>query len=430
MTQEAFQRALAALAADTALWSDFVGLCDCGGRQAGSASEQAALAFIERRLAAIDPRATRIETAPYAGWRLQEAKLTLAESNVPLACNALLGSQSTPAGGTSAEVLDLGRGTLEQLEARAGEIPGRFVLVRHEYPFSAEHLHRRRKYGWAMERGAAGFIIANPHPGAGPVSGSSGRGGAAGIPAVGTDGESAARLAARDGRLPRAHLTIAGEDFEGETRFPVLELPGTGNGWVVLSAHLDGHALAESAMDNASGAAVVLAVARAFAPAMAGMRRGLKVCLFSAEEWALAGSRAWLDRMSAAERSAVALNVNLDTVAGDGRLTALTSEFPALGKFVQESAAAVGMPVGIHLPMMANSDHFNFARHGVPALRLVAGFERPECNVRHILTGADTRDKVAPGELQDAARLAAALVWRGLTAADEELQRLKRLDPK
>ena len=102
--------------------------------------------------------ATRIATAPYAGWRLHEARLTLAEGSIPLACNPLLGSQSTPAGGTSAEVLDLGRGTLDEFAARAEEIPGRFVLVRHEYPFSAEHVHRRRKYGWAMERGAAGFL--------------------------------------------------------------------------------------------------------------------------------------------------------------------------------------------------------------------------------------------------------------------------------
>jgi len=27
-------------------------------------------------------------------------------------------------------------------------------MVRHEYPFSSTHVHRRRKYGWAIERGA------------------------------------------------------------------------------------------------------------------------------------------------------------------------------------------------------------------------------------------------------------------------------------
>jgi len=123
--------------------------------------------------------------------------------------------------------------------------------------------------------------------------------------------------------------------------------------------------------------------------------------------------------MSESERAAIALNINLDTVGGDAQLTALTSEFPALATFVQEAAAAAGMTVGTYFPMMSNSDHYNFARHGVPALRLVAGFERPQSNVRHILTGGDTRDKVAPTELQGAGRLAAALAWRALTIAHE-----------
>ena len=425
MSAEAFHRALGSFAADAELWKDFLRLCNLGGRLAGTASESAALEFARARLAAIDARGTRVDPVTYAGWRAGEAKLTLLEGNVALACKALLGSASTPADGVIAEVLDLGRGTSEQFEHNTREIAGSIVLVRHEYPFSAGHIHRRRKYGWALERGAAGFIIANPWPGSGTVSGSSGRAGQTGISAVATDCESAARLAARGPRLPRVRLHVAGEDFQAQTGVAVLELPGRGSSWVALSAHLDGHDLAESALDNASGVAVALAVARTLAPHVARLPRGLKVCLFSAEEWALAGSRAYLERMSDAERSAIVLNVNLDTVAGDVRLTALTSEFPALDAYVQHAAASVGLTVGTYRSMMPNSDHFNFARHGIPALRLVAGFERPESNVRHILTAADTRDKVAPGELRSAALLAGALAWNALNATDEEIAGLK-----
>jgi Zn-dependent M28 family amino/carboxypeptidase len=277
-----------------------------------------------------------------------------------------------------------------------------------------------------MEHGAAAFIIANPLPAAGPMAGSSGRGGAAGIPAVATDFESAARLAASNGRNARVHLHVAGEDYAGQTSVALLDLPGLSAGRVALSAHLDGHDLAESAMDNATGVAVVLAVARAFAPLLANCRRGLRVCLFSAEEWALAGSREYLDRMAPAERAAIALDLNLDTVGGDAHLTALTSEFPRLETFVRETAAAAGIPVGTYTPLMGNSDHYNFARHGIPALRLVAGFDRPDCNIRHILTRGDTRDKVAPGEMENAARLTAALLARALTARDDEMAGLKQ----
>ena len=64
---------------------------------------------------------------------------------------------------------------------------------------------------------------------------------------------------------------------------------------------------------------------------------------------------------------------------------------------------------------MANSDHYNFARHGIPALRLVAGFDEPESNLRYVLTPADTIDKVAPAELKAAALVAAVLLARGCT---------------
>jgi len=413
-----------ALIADAQLWTDFLRLCDCGGRQAGGASEQAALRFAHERLAAIDHSA-RLEPVAYTGWRCREATLTL-ENGSALTCNALLGSQSTPSGGISAEVIDLGRGAPEQFERRARDIAGRLVLVRHEYPFSPTHLHRRRKYGWAMERGAAGFIIANPFPGAGPVAGSSGRGGQAGIPALGTDFESAQRLAANGPHLTRVHLKLSGEDYAAQTGVALLDLPGQTGDWVVLSAHLDGHGLAESAMDNATGVAVVLALARTFAPLVAGCRRGLRTCLFSAEEWALAGSRQYLDRMGESARKAIVLNLNLDTVGGDAHLTALTSEFPRLDAFVKDAAARAGIALDTYQPLMGNSDHYNFARHGIPALRLVAGFDRPQSNVRHILTRGDTRDKVAPPELDAAAVLAATLLWQALNADDAAIAKLSQ----
>lgn len=423
MIEAGLQQVFDAIAGDGELWADFLAFCDCGGRLAGSASERAAFTLAEQRCTTIGP--TRIEATSYAGWRLNEARLVLEDGGSELTCKPLLGSLSTPAGGTIAEVLDLGRGAAGDFERHAAQIAGRFVMVRHEYPFASAHVHRRRKYGWAVERGAAGFIIANPIAGTGPVSGSSGRGGGAGIPAVATDAESAARLAAaKDGRA-RVRLTVAGEDFAAQTSLVVLDLPGRERGWVVLSAHLDGHDLAESAMDNASGMAVALAVARALAPHLPRLRRGLRLCFFSAEEWALAGSREWLGRMSDAERRALALDINLDTVAGDARLTALTSEFPALEAFAREAAATAERSLGTYAPMMANSDHYNFARHGVPALRLVAGFGESGSNVRHILTAGDTRDKVTAAELRGAGRLAAALAWRALSAAPETLEALR-----
>jgi Iap family predicted aminopeptidase len=414
---------LDAISSDDALWSDFLALCDCGGRRAGTESETQSLDLAQQRLATIGGE-VRAEPVTYAGWRLHHASLRL-EDGTLLSCNPLLGSQSTPPEGIAAEVCDVGRGTPEDLERHAGDVRGRFVLVRHEYPFSPQHVHRRRKLQMATERGAAGFIIANPHPASGPVSGSSGRAGQAGIPAVGTDFEGAERLSRLSGSGSRVRVNVQAEDYRAQTRVLTLDLPGNGPAWVALSAHVDGHDLAESAMDNATGVAAALAIARAIAPYMKSSARGLRVILFSAEEWALAGSKQYLATLSAEDRDAIALNVNLDTIAGDSRLTALTTEFERLDAWVRRVSDEAKLGLGTYLPTMSNSDHFNFAQHGIPALRLVAGFDNPACNIRYILTRGDMRDKVRQADLTSAARAAATLVWRALTATHAELTALR-----
>jgi Zn-dependent M28 family amino/carboxypeptidase len=148
------------------------------------------------------------------------------------------------------------------------------------------------------------------------------------------------------------------------------------------------------------------------------------VCFFSAEEWALAGSKRYLAAMEPGERAALRLNLNLDTVAGDDSLTALISGYAGLQGFVEESAKLAGVPVGHYLPLMPNSDHANFAAHGIPALRLVAGFDRPESRVNNILSGGDQPEVVREEELRRALRVTCAMAWRGLGLPLAELERL------
>ena len=105
-------------------------------------------------------------------------------------------------------MVDLGRGTAEDFEAQAAEIPGRIVLVRHEYMFATGHVHRWRKYLWARERSAAGFLIASPVPGEVLVTSSFGTGASDDIPAAGVTQEAAAALAGAHGRHARARLEI------------------------------------------------------------------------------------------------------------------------------------------------------------------------------------------------------------------------------
>ena len=412
---------LARVAGDTDLWPDFESLCDFGGRLSGTPSERASLDWLKRRGAEAMGVLAKVVPVPYGGWTAKRAELVMADGR-PAACHPLVRTIATPPGGLSAEVIDIGRGTPEEFEAHRDEIAGRIVLVRHELMFAAGTVHRRRKYDAARAAGAVGFLIAGPLN-AGLVTGSSGRNGAEGIPGLGITPETAARLRPGPDGRPTVRMIIETDEAPAETETLLFDLPGTTDEWVVLSAHVDGHDLAESAMDNASGVATALAAARALAPVASKMRRGLRLAFFSVEEWALTGSAQYVEAMSAEERSRIALNVNLDTVGGSAHFTALTSGFAGLDPFLQSVAGANGFALRAVRPLMTNSDHANFAMAGIPALRLVAGFDDPAAGARHVLTPADTRDKVAVGELRIAAIIATALTAAGCAAEDASVWR-------
>ncbi len=400
---------VALIASDQGLWCDFNDICDRGGRLAGSESEKRTFALLRERVSAASPANTgRSIPVSYGGWRAKRATLNLADGGL-VPCHPLVRTIATHKDGLTAEVIDLGRGTPDEFEAHAAEIKGRIVLVRHELMFAAGTIHRRRKYDMARANGAVGFLIAGPLPGH-VVAGSSGREAGEGIPALGISPETAARLARRAAGWPTATIAIETEEGPAETETLVYDYPGKTDEWVVLSAHVDGHDLAESAMDNGTGLAAVLAVTRALAPRVASFRRGLRVMFFSVEEWALTGSAQYVKSLSEGERKKIALNVNLDSVAGSPNLAALSSGYAGVEPFLLAVAEANGQSLRTVRPLMTNSDHANFALGGIPAIRLVAGFDDPAAHLRVVLTPADTRDKVAQSELRQATLLTAALV--------------------
>ena len=409
---------------DPALMADFQALCAFGGRLAGTPGEAAAMTWAIGRMGETGDRTDRVHM-PYDGWRCVSASLHLADGR-ELACKPLLRSASTAANGLSGEVLDLGAGRTEDFDRAGDAVAGRIVLVRHEYPFAPQHMHRRRKYDLALSRGAIGFLIANPLPGRGLLSGSSGRAvDGHGIPAAYIDDASCQAIVSA-GPHARLTLCISGEEIRNaRAGIGVLDLPGGTGHTIVVSAHLDGHDLGQSALDNATGVVVALAAARALAPRISATTHGLRVCLFSAEEWALAGSRQYLATMAPAERDTLALDINLDTVAGAENLTALISDFPALAPFVVDAARMSGVPMATHLPLMPNSDHANFAHHGIPALRLVAGFDDEDSRVNHILSGGDLPAVVEETELRRALKATCAMAELALNMPLADLAALR-----
>jgi aminopeptidase YwaD len=416
----------ARITADGTINEEFAALCDFGGRLAGTESERAAMEYVaERGSLASGVPCTSLPVS-YGGWRSIKAELRLSDGMLA-ACHPLVRSTPAASSGLSAEVIDLGRGTPEEFEAHRDEIKGRIVLVRHELMFAAGTIHRRRKYNMALEAGAVGFLIAGPLAGA-LVTGSSGRNeGDAGIPAMGIAPETAARLVRTAAGWAQATILIETEEYEARTSTLLFDMRGETDEVVVLSAHVDGHDLNESAMDNASGVATALAVIRTIASLVQGWRRGVRLAFFSAEEWALTGSARYVASLSEVEKRRIALNINLDTVAGGERLTALTSGFGGLEPFLLETAEANGHALRCVRPLQMNSDHANFALAGIPAVRVVAGYDNPSANVRLVLTPGDLRDKVTEAELIKAAQLTAALLAASCNAPSSAASQWREL---
>ncbi|MBL6455579.1 M28 family peptidase [Belnapia sp. T6] len=402
---------LAALRADAPrLEADFAAICGCGGRLQGTPSADTAFALVRELMAPLGP----VEEARtrFHGWTLEAAAIAL-PNGTPIPCASLVGS--VPTEEREWEVVDCGRGAPADIAAAGDRVRGRAVMLRHEYAFSPGTIHRRVKLRAAAEAGAAAVLMVQPVEGLGPVAGGAN---SCPVPGFGIGIEGARALLAAG----RGRFRLAARHHPAAAANLLLDLPGGGPGRVVLSAHLDGHMLAESAIDNATGVAALLSLGRAVAPFLLRLRRGLLLAVFGAEEWSLSGSRAWLATLPAEARAGMAMNLNLDSIAGSPNLAALTSGFPALGPFVR---AAAGEGVRIHQPISVSSDHANFAAQGIPALRLLAGFDEPECGLSRLLTAGDTRDRIAPGELQRATEVAGAILWRALSAERAEMAALR-----
>jgi Zn-dependent M28 family amino/carboxypeptidase len=158
---------------------------------------------------------------------------------------------------------------------------------------------------------------------------------------------------------------------------------------VVYSAHHDhlgigtpdasGDRIYNGAVDNATGCAQLLGVARAFAALPRSPRRSILIAFVAAEEQGLLGS-AWFAAHPTFAAGRIAADVNLDAGNVFGRTRDVT--FIGYGRstldgVIERAAARQGRRVvGDPLPdrgFFYRSDQFSFARIGVPGLYLEGG---------------------------------------------------------
>ena len=187
-----------------------------------------------------------------------------------------------------------------------------------------------------------------------------------------------------------------------ESQNVIAELKGAGDGIVVVGAHYDiVPTTVTGANDNASGTAVVLALAQALSEER--LPFTLRFVSFGAEELGLYGSTHYVASISDAELRRMEAMLNFDVV-GSGEYTAvsghmdLTEGALKLAGELQLQAQAGSLPYG------ASSDHSPFERAGVPALLVWAP------DISRIHSPADTLEFVQPERLGEAFLLAEALL--------------------
>jgi Zn-dependent M28 family amino/carboxypeptidase len=147
-----------------------------------------------------------------------------------------------------------------------------------------------------------------------------------------------------------------------------------------VRAPVNGDSIYNGALDNASGTAAVLTAAEAFRQSGVTPGRSILFMAFGAEESGLLGSQAYAEHPTIPlKRIAAVLNLDVMNLFGRTRdVAALGTDQSSLGQVFTTAAAAEGLRVRVDSASLIRgsffrSDHFPFARAGVPALSLESG---------------------------------------------------------
>ncbi|WP_342115423.1 M28 family metallopeptidase [Pseudoduganella sp. OTU4001] len=198
--------------------------------------------------------------------------------------------------------------------------------------------------------------------------------------------------------LPQVDLKQSLRASQGATRRDTRSsnvvgmIPGSDpllkNEYVVFSAHLDhlgivpeksGDNIYNGAMDNASGVAILIEMARMFNALPVKPKRSVLFIALTGEEKGLLGSDYFASNPTVPQKDIVA-NVNLDMPLLNydfSSVVAMGAEHSSLNTAVTNAVKKVGVTVGPdpwpEQAIFVRSDHYSFVRQGIPSIMLVTG---------------------------------------------------------
>ena len=161
-----------------------------------------------------------------------------------------------------------------------------------------------------------------------------------------------------------AKIVLKQEEYVGNSRNVVLDMPGEIDEYIVLTAHYDSTSLSQGAYDNMSGSVGLLGIAEYFTTHP--HRYGLRFVWCGSEERGLLGAKAYCEKEE--NLTNVALNINLDMIGCImGKFIGCCSAEEKLVHYISYMGSELGFPISVKQDVYS-SDSTPFADKGVPAL--------------------------------------------------------------
>lgn len=420
-----FTRLKMALFSDTPMEEDLQYLTDViGGRATGSEANLKSVEWALEQFRLAGVRAYQEEFEMPMLWLGKSATASISgDVEFQAGVVAMPYSSNTNEGGTTARLIDGGRGTDKDFERIGMLAEGAFVLIETEELLDLDGLFREYNEASKIEHratasGAAGVIYTSSRPhgllyrhnaSAGPNNKK---------PMAIMDREDALRALRllRIGKTLNTTLRINNSiDKPYKTNNVIGEIPGTEKPeeFVIIGAHLDSWDLGNGALDNGCNVAMVLDIARQMKRLGLRPERTIRFILWNGEEQGLFGSYAYTNKhKNQLEKHIMASSYDI----GSGRITGFFTggrtellntldsalhHIPELGHFNNIDAPVVG------------TDNYDFMMQGVP--NLVAMQESANYGPNYH-AASDTYDKVDLEQVRKNSVVAAVVTYYFATA--------------
>ncbi len=435
------QRLVAALEGDTPMLRDLQQLTDVvGGRATGSPANVRSVEWALARFAAAGVTARKEAFTMPTRWLERSAAAVVQGGSGAGAVRftprvaAMPFSKGTPAGGTTAPLVDAGPGADTSFARLGAAARDAFVLVEQPELVDVDGLFKEYADAAAIEQrayaaGVRGVVYMGSRPNDLLYRHNV---------AVGDNNTRPMLVMERDGARRALRLIRAGTPL---TLTAALDLDegGSYESWnvigeirgstkpeeiVVLGSHLDSWDLGTGALDNGANVVMLIDIARQMTRLGIRPARTIRFALWNGEEQGMVGSMGYAKTHAAElDRHAVAAAFDI----GCGKITGFfTGGRPELARAmpaVLAPVAGLGPFTQVDAPIVG-TDNFDFMLHGVA--NLVANQE-PASYGPNYHARSDEYDRCDPQQLRLNAAVAAAVAY-GFATSSERLPRQSRAD--